>query len=171
MVSAPTSGRYRNGITVLVDYDHVPPAVRRRGLSDLVGRVLSLLPSATLPRGARAWCRLYGGWFEKRDLSPRAQELAAEIRRTFPTTLRLGTATDPVRSMSRSNSPAACAPAPNDTSSTLTAPGIRPGASPPARFRSPPAPCPATVPWPPCIDSWRPTPAHEPPARPGPAIS
>ena len=95
MVSAPTSGRHRNGITVLVDYDNIPQAVRRRGLSDLVGRVLSLLPSATLPRGARAWCRLYGGWFEKRDLSRRAQELAAEIRRTFPTTLRLGTATDP----------------------------------------------------------------------------
>lgn len=94
-MSAPTSGRPRNGITILVDYDNVPQAVRRHGLLDLMGRVLSLLPPAALPRGSRASCRLYGGWFEKRTLSPRAQVLATEIRRTFPTVLRLGVAASP----------------------------------------------------------------------------
>ena len=91
----PAPDRRQYAVTVLVDYDNVPHAVRQDGLSDLLGRVLSPLPPEALPGGAGARCRLYGGWFEKRVLSPRARELDAEIRRAFPATLSLVATADP----------------------------------------------------------------------------
>lgn len=86
----PAPDRSPHAVTVLVDYDNVPPAVRKHGLSVLMVRVLSLLPLEILPGGAGARCRLYGGWFEKRVLSPRARELDTEILRAFPATLHVG---------------------------------------------------------------------------------
>ena len=85
----PASDPRRTRISVLLDYDNVPPNFRQRGLPDLLERIMSLLPRAALPHGAFVACRLYGGWYEARTLSPRAQKLLGEIRSTFPLVLRL----------------------------------------------------------------------------------
>lgn len=75
---------------VLLDYANVPSSALRRGVADLVGRVLTVLPPEALPHGLRVVCRLYGGWYEGRGLSKEAQELAGAIRAAFPVAVRLG---------------------------------------------------------------------------------
>lgn len=75
---------------VLLDYANVPSSAFRRGVVDLVRRVLTVLPPEALPHGLRVVCRIYGGWYEGRGLSKEAQELAGAIRAAFPVTVRLG---------------------------------------------------------------------------------
>lgn len=88
-MSAPRPQRPAEPVPVLLDYDNVPRADLRRGLPAYLTRVLSVLPSTVLPHGAGAVCRLYGGWYEERRLSRRAEDLADATGDAFPPELWL----------------------------------------------------------------------------------
>lgn len=69
---------------VLVDYDNVPVAIRRVGVSYVVDRVRAKLAGFISAECNRLEFRLYGGWDQNSTLTAVAQRLTAEIGRTFP---------------------------------------------------------------------------------------
>ncbi len=69
---------------VLVDYDNLDLMMRRRGVREVINRVLDTLGAKHLGGERRIECRLYGGWFERTTLSRNAQRVTADLRRQFP---------------------------------------------------------------------------------------
>lgn len=69
---------------VLVDYDNLGIAIKRRGLKNLADKILDRLAAQYLPGTSAVDFRLYGGWDRSSRLTPDAQNLSAELRRTFP---------------------------------------------------------------------------------------
>ncbi len=57
---------------------------RRRGVREVVTRILDILGAKHLSRERRVECRLYGGWFEGTTMSRIAQRIASDLRRQFP---------------------------------------------------------------------------------------
>src|SRR5437763_1523409 len=77
-------------MVVLVDFDNIEKIDRQRGLSILLPRILDAVGAPNLVDKGRVQFRLYGGWFEGRNLSRRAQVLAAEIGKDYPTVIGIG---------------------------------------------------------------------------------
>jgi hypothetical protein len=73
---------------LLVDHDNLSPALRARGAVFLSEHVLQMLGLDRLRSTSHVTIRLYGGWYEDRRLTSRAQVLAAELA-TFPRIVNL----------------------------------------------------------------------------------
>lgn len=80
----------------LIDYDNLLSPHQRLGLRLLVERIAERVSQTGTAVGPRAHVRLYGGWYEGNSLSRKAQSLAAELRRDFPTVFRLTAGNVPV---------------------------------------------------------------------------
>lgn len=78
-----------NYVYMLVDYDNVEELNRRRGLVDLVEKMLDKLPESVTPNNAIISVRLYGGWYERDRPTALAQDLQSEIAQQFPTVIQL----------------------------------------------------------------------------------
>jgi uncharacterized LabA/DUF88 family protein len=76
---------------VLVDFDNVDERDRRQGLLALCERIASAVGGERLEPAPVLRIRLYGGWFDGSRRSRRAQDLIAEQKRDFPTSLTLRT--------------------------------------------------------------------------------
>jgi len=72
---------------ILVDYDNIERAIRHMGLEHVVRKIADVLEPCIDTSHNRLDFRLYGGWYEGRNLSRMAQRLLTEIRRTFPLAL------------------------------------------------------------------------------------
>src|SRR5688500_6080637 len=68
---------------VLVDYDNVPRGLRSRGLDAILDRLLASIGSDRLSPYQRIRVKLYGGWYEGKNLTRVAQDLSASTR-TYP---------------------------------------------------------------------------------------
>ncbi len=66
---------------VLVDYDNLERATTRMGVDYVVDRILGTLAREVLTQSERIRIRLYGGWYENKALTHRAQKITAEIHR------------------------------------------------------------------------------------------
>ncbi len=88
-------------VLALIDYDNVDRVDKSRGLLHIGYLVADAIGSAPLSDGTGLTLRLYGGWYQGSALSKGAQNLVAEIARTFPAPLtisdRVGVATFVVR--------------------------------------------------------------------------
>lgn len=76
-------------LAILVDYDNIEVARRRRGPTSIVVGILSSIGLGQL-QTAHASVRFYGGWTQRGALTPRAVELSVEIAREFPLSVPLG---------------------------------------------------------------------------------
>jgi hypothetical protein len=73
-----------DSLLMLVDFDNVSLIERKRGLKNVVERIVACLPPAIFNQGTRVEVRLYGGWYQENRLSHSAQRIAAEIAGEFP---------------------------------------------------------------------------------------
>ncbi len=74
-------------MTVLVDYDNVPKAITRLGISHVVSSIVSRIDPIEMGDGNRhITIRLYGGWYDNNRFTQRAQNLSADIANKFPST-------------------------------------------------------------------------------------
>src|SRR5580700_9384399 len=73
---------------ILVDYDNVPIATSRQGLVYLADRILTRV-AAAIDSIQGIEMRLYGGWDRNNKLTRRGQDLSAEIRSSFPKSLKV----------------------------------------------------------------------------------
>jgi hypothetical protein len=64
---------------VLIDYDNVSILERRRGMINLVDKILNSVGVSVISKYQRVSVKLYGGWFEGNSLSKTAQKLSAEV--------------------------------------------------------------------------------------------
>jgi hypothetical protein len=80
-------------ITVLIDYDNLRETQKSSGVRDLITKLLFRMQLE--PESVRGECnvRLYGGWYEEANMTPRAQDLSVEVQSEFPFIIRI-----PVRS-------------------------------------------------------------------------
>ena len=69
---------------ILVDHANLSRVDKKRGVSYLVDRVLSVLGVSALSATRRCYFRLYGGWFDRSKLTRLAQDLAVDIQREYP---------------------------------------------------------------------------------------
>lgn len=69
---------------ILVDYDNLEENHIRGGLQFIIDSIISLIDVSHVVDN-RLTIRLYGGWYEKRKSTMRAQNLEAEIRKISPT--------------------------------------------------------------------------------------
>jgi hypothetical protein len=81
---------------LLVDYDNVLEPHRKLGLALLLERILLTLDSSGTALGSRVHARLYGGWYEGKILSRKAQFLAAELGTDFPRLFRPASSGSPM---------------------------------------------------------------------------
>jgi len=82
-------------VEILVDYNNINPSTRQRGLVYVVERICERLGSELLSDHKHLTFRLYGGWYDERTLSPRAQRLIAERERDFPRKVTVPSEKDP----------------------------------------------------------------------------
>ena len=73
---------------VLVDFDNLFPATQRQGTVYVADKVFQSL-TPILAAGRRLDLRLYGGWDQGGNLTPRAQRLHAELVASFPRAFNL----------------------------------------------------------------------------------
>src|SRR5688572_4148004 len=85
---------------ILVDYDNLPRIDRQRGPSHFVPRLLDKIGPARLTT-PRARVKLYGGWFDRNQLSNRALNLSATTRASFPTAITVTDGTSSVTPLVR----------------------------------------------------------------------
>ncbi|HJS89233.1 MAG TPA: hypothetical protein VJ738_04630 [Steroidobacteraceae bacterium] len=78
-------------VNVLIDWDNVHPLWKRRGVKHVVSESLAVAKLPAYDGLSRIRVRLYGGWFSEAAVSRRAQELSAEIPKSFPSTEGGGT--------------------------------------------------------------------------------
>lgn len=83
-------------IRIFVDYDNLSVSHKAAGLIDVVTRALLASPLDTCDALADCEVRVYGGWYSQTTLTPRAQDVSAEIQRTFPFTIRCPTVLGPL---------------------------------------------------------------------------
>lgn len=71
-------------MTVLVDYDNLDDGLTRKGLQFITDAIISQIQPSDIS-APRITIRLYGGWYEKKKSTGRAQNLEIDIKRVFPT--------------------------------------------------------------------------------------
>lgn len=69
---------------VLIDYDNIDRAMRAKGLYWLTGRILEKIADSSFNHFPRFIFRLYGGWYERSNLTRSAQDLSLAISRDVP---------------------------------------------------------------------------------------
>jgi uncharacterized LabA/DUF88 family protein len=74
---------------ILVDYDNVDINISRHGVLHVINRIVSKIDSADVGNSKRINIRLYGGWYEHNNFTPRAQMLSTDLVANFPNTARL----------------------------------------------------------------------------------
>ena len=74
---------------ILVDYNNINELDRRRGPAFVLDRVIAALGPEHLASEHRATFRLYDGWYEERHLTHQAQQIAADLLNTYPSTTTL----------------------------------------------------------------------------------
>ena len=79
----------RPAMDILVDYNNVLEAHRRRGVRYVTERVLSAIGPNHLGGRRRAMFRLYDGWYEFQSPSRTAQEVSADVQANTPHTATL----------------------------------------------------------------------------------
>jgi hypothetical protein len=84
---------------ILVDYDNVPPQIKRQGPIYVIDRVVSAMKAVvTRLNISQLEFRLYGGWYENQTMSRRAQEISTILRAKFPKVM-ISERTDPATSL------------------------------------------------------------------------
>jgi uncharacterized LabA/DUF88 family protein len=73
---------------ILVDFDNIDSRTKRAGLYPLCTHLIEVLAGKNLQMPARCRIRLYGGWYERENLTRGAQELSSEIQENFPTAIQ-----------------------------------------------------------------------------------
>ena len=73
-------------LNILIDFDNLPDLYRSRNLRSLAENILSKVTPSEIDSLKRIKIRLYGGWYEKLDLTINAQSLSAQISNFFPIT-------------------------------------------------------------------------------------
>lgn len=84
-------------MVILVDYDNVEPTDRARGVFNVVARVLDAIGRSWFTDGQHVRFRMYGGWYGGLRLTPRAQDLTADLQRTLPFPFTLANGSSKVR--------------------------------------------------------------------------
>lgn len=69
---------------VLVDYNNIPEADRRKGVEYVVNRLISAIDPACIRGYRRIAFRLYDGWYEKQSLTRKAQTISANVQSAYP---------------------------------------------------------------------------------------
>lgn len=72
---------------IFIDYDNLSPSQKNLGVKGIVQRVLYLDKFDEVKVRGECVIRLYGGWYEDKNLTGAAEKLIAEIGATFPTIL------------------------------------------------------------------------------------
>ena len=73
---------------ILVDYDNLPANYRRRNARDVIEYIVRRL-EPEIGNDRRVNVRLYGGWYDRKTPTPRAQHLASQVL-VFPLPLTFG---------------------------------------------------------------------------------
>lgn len=81
-------------LEVLVDYNNVREADRRKGVVFVVDKIVQALGTKHVGKTQRILVRLYDGWYEERTLTHKAQDVAAEILAHMPMTIALDDAVE-----------------------------------------------------------------------------
>lgn len=71
-------------LPVLVDHDNIDPALLRVPYHSLVGTLLTKFPASLFSSYGVADFRFYGGWYDNKGLTQKAQKIAPELARDFP---------------------------------------------------------------------------------------
>lgn len=74
---------------VLVDYDNLERSDRDKGLHFIADQIASQIESVHLQNDKRLIIRLYGGWYQEKSITTKAQQLQSEINDNFPNTTLL----------------------------------------------------------------------------------
>lgn len=76
-------------LAVLIDYDNLRETQKSSGVRDLITKFFFQMQLE--PELNRGECnvRLYGGWYEEANMTPRAQDLSVEVQSEFPFVLRI----------------------------------------------------------------------------------
>jgi hypothetical protein len=69
---------------ILVDFDNVLPQMKQEGLMLLCTRVVNAIAERKMQFPQRCRIRLYGGWYENKNLTHKAQGLITDIAANFP---------------------------------------------------------------------------------------
>ena len=69
---------------ILIDYNNLASSDRKKGPKFVVEKVLAAMGYSHLAGVTRANFRLYDGWFQEKNLTPRAQDISAAIKTNFP---------------------------------------------------------------------------------------
>lgn len=77
---------------VFIDYDNLLQPQKIAGILDVVTKALVQVPLDGVTIRAKCDVRVYGGWYEGTQITRRAQDVAVEIQRDFPTVIRLSIA-------------------------------------------------------------------------------
>jgi hypothetical protein len=71
-------------MNILVDYDNIPRTHSDKGIIYIIDKILNALGPLPFTGSDRTNAKLYGGWYEDRTLSRRAQDLVVAIHSHFP---------------------------------------------------------------------------------------
>jgi uncharacterized LabA/DUF88 family protein len=74
---------------IFVDYDNINYNITRHGIIHVVNKILSKITPSEMDSNKRVTIRLYGGWYNQQNFTPKAQNLVSEIISSFPTTSKL----------------------------------------------------------------------------------
>ena len=80
---------------MLGDYDNVESRARQKGVTGVIHRILHLLPEDALSAMTRVVTRIYGGWYDERQLTTAAKALRDDINGNFPSTVPLSASRRP----------------------------------------------------------------------------
>lgn len=69
---------------ILLDYDNLSLIDKQRGLLSVIEKILSKIQNDIIDK-TNVHVRLYGGWYDKNNITQRAQKLSSEILADFPT--------------------------------------------------------------------------------------
>lgn len=71
----------------IIDYNNIPPALRRHGLRYIAESIVLTLGAAVIENHRHLHLRLYDGWYKVQTLTQLAQTTSAEVQKDFPTTI------------------------------------------------------------------------------------
>lgn len=69
---------------ILVDYDNIDNSILRYGILHVINRIVSKIDLLEIDNNRHVNIRLYGGWYEYKRFTHRAQNLSIDIATNFP---------------------------------------------------------------------------------------
>ena len=77
-------------VSILIDYDNLLQSHKTSGVLDVVTKILINLPKKpNMSIHGECDIRIYGGWYEKENMTQLAQDISVEIQNDFPAIIRL----------------------------------------------------------------------------------